>query len=445
MLGVCAQAAWSATCKPHHFRPPFFIKTMGACAFDPASLSFAGEPPEQARCLMRGMDRSRNLGPAMERLPSVLATRVGTETGLPSREALSALLSNEGLEWDFAASLWMPVSRAKDNDPNAPAARYFVIHDTSGPNYGHRSFPDNIDVSAKINNLAHFRCTDGWGKAHIVINRSGGILVNHDLSIPWRETKFEQAANFAGALRGLFLHVEMIQPRRGGRNDGQSPKPGFSAAQYDRLALIYVIASRRADRWLIPAFHAALDAQIRNGHDDPLNFEAERFADSLDRLLDRLDSGARIAAAAPAPASTRVPWGEIGVTIPAAGEPDSSVTSPDHPPTAPDAAAPGASAKSGPLAERPSSTVQLAGSGPNTESSIERKTVSAEHCQTRVVEGHRRRVCRTDVAESGDRGGRAHAVRSVGHGVWLKGGRPWHHAGYVRARHERSYTRHGRA
>jgi aryl-alcohol dehydrogenase-like predicted oxidoreductase len=28
-----------------------------------------------------------------------------------------------------------------------------------------------------------------------------------------RETKFEQAANFSGALKGLFLHVELIQPR----------------------------------------------------------------------------------------------------------------------------------------------------------------------------------------------------------------------------------------
>ena len=451
MLGVSTPAASSATCKPNHFRPPYVIKTMGPCVFDPASLSFAGAPAEQARCLMRGMDHSRNLGPAMERLPFTLAARVGSETGLPDRETLSALLSREGLEWDFAARLWTPLSRANDNDPNAPMARYFVIHDTSGPNYGHRPFPDDIDISGKINNLAHFRCADGWGKAHVVVNRSGGMLLNHDLSIPWRETKFEQAANFSGALKGLFIHVEMIQPRRGGSNDGQSPNPGFTTAQYDRLALIYTVASVRAERWLIPTFHAALDAEIRNGHDDPLNFDAERFADSLQRLLDRLDNGARIAAASPVAEPTPVPWGEIDGTLHAAVGPDSHLTSLADPGQVSDVPAPGAGANSGPPADRLATAAQLAGTGPKaetkaeSESSIERKTAGAGHCQTRFVKGHRRRLCRTDVAESRGRGISAHAIRSVDRGVWPKSDRPWHHARYVRARHERSYTRHGRA
>jgi hypothetical protein len=34
---------------------------------------------------------------------------------------------------------------ANDNDPSAPMARYFVIHDTSGPNFGHRAFPEEVD------------------------------------------------------------------------------------------------------------------------------------------------------------------------------------------------------------------------------------------------------------------------------------------------------------
>ena len=119
-------------------------------------------------------------------------------------------MSKQDFEWDFAANLWQPLSRANDNDPNAPMARYFVIHDTSGPNYGHRSFPPDIDVNPKINNLVRFKCPDGWGKAHVIVDRMGGMLLDHDFSIPWRETKFERAANFAGALKGLFVHVEMI-------------------------------------------------------------------------------------------------------------------------------------------------------------------------------------------------------------------------------------------
>ena len=232
-------------------------------------------------------------------LPPGLASRIGETTGLPSREALSAYLSKQNLETDFAAHLWQPLSRAHDNDPDAPMARYFVIHDTSGPTFGRHGFPDNInDESASFNNLKNFACSDGWGKAHVVVNRVGDMIVDHDFAIPWRATKFEQAAEFGGALQGLFLHVELIQPRQRGRGgDGHSPDPAFTPAQYDRLALLYTIASVRKGKWLIPAFHAAIDAEIPNGHDDPLNFDIDSFAGSLDRLAEKLGQPVVIQAA----------------------------------------------------------------------------------------------------------------------------------------------------
>jgi len=298
MLCGSVQAVLSEACKPGHYRPLFFLKTMGPCRFDMETMGFAGEPLEQAMCLMRGMDETRNLAPPLERLPVALASRIGETTGLPSREVLSGYLSKQDLEWNFAAYLWQPLSRARDNNPDAPMAKFFVIHDTSGPTYGRRGFPDDIDVNPKINNLQNFVCADEWGKAHVVINRSGGMLLDHELSTPWRETKFEQAAEFGGALKGLFLHTELIQPRRRGRGgDGHSPDPAFSPAQYDRLALLYTIASVRAERWMIPAFHAALDADIFNGHDDPLNFNIESFAASLDRLMEKLERPEQIQAA----------------------------------------------------------------------------------------------------------------------------------------------------
>jgi Protein of unknown function (DUF3141) len=175
-LSLSAQVARSAQCKPHHFRAPYFIKTMGRCGFDQATMSFHGDGVEQTRCLMRGMDETRNLGPQMAMMPAPLADRVGNEAGLPTREALSTYLSKLDLEWDFAQYLWLPVSRANDNDPTAPMARYFVIHDTSGPNFGHRAFPEEVDNgNSKINSLNKFKCSDGWGKAHVVINRSGDM------------------------------------------------------------------------------------------------------------------------------------------------------------------------------------------------------------------------------------------------------------------------------
>ena len=200
------------------------------------------------------------------------------------------MITQFGLAPQFADGLYGQVSRARDGDPFSPAARYFVIHDTSGPKLS--SFPANLDENAKINNLARFRCSDSFELAHAVINRKGGVFFGHDFGVPWRSTKFERALFFGIALKGLFLHVEMIQPRRRGPghhgNDIAAPDPGFTGAQYERLALLYTIASVRAGEWLIPAFHAVIDGDVRGGHDDPQNFELSAFAQALESVVDRL-------------------------------------------------------------------------------------------------------------------------------------------------------------
>jgi hypothetical protein len=420
MLGVSADAALSESCKPSHPRPTIILKDMGPCTFDPQNMSFRGEPAEQAKCLMRGMDASRNLVPTLDSLPPALASRIGADTGLPAREVLSALLSKQDLEWDFAAYLWQPLSRANDNDPNAPMARYFVIHDTSGPSFGRRDFPPDIDSNPKINNLENFKCPDGWGKAHVVVNRSGGMLLDHELAIPWRETKFERAVNFSGALKGLFVHVEMIQPRRsagrGWGNDAQTPNPSFTTAQYDRLALLYVIASVRAGHWLVPAFHAAIDANIRNGHDDPLNFDVDSFGNSLDGVMEKLQGPAEApsaAIAAPAGATDAL-VGPNPSAMPAAAEIAPSTTAAIVKPDTPARRLAENTPQSKPETERKSE--------PNTaqkneirieHKNNEREIASAEHCKTIVAKGHRRRVCWTDAAEKRGRGSRAHVVRAV--------------------------------
>jgi hypothetical protein len=295
--------AFAQRCQPHRPRPPIVLTTLGPCEFNPETFSFAGEPDRQAMCLMRSATARRNLGPHLETLPDALATRVGRPSSLPERDALAALLVEFGLVWDYAPFLWQPLSRARDNDPEAPQARYLVIHDTSGPNFGRRPFPANIDEHRSINNLGRFRCGDGWESAHVIINRMGAMMLGHELSQPWRAMRFERATRFGTDLKGLFLHVALIQPRRsrpgrGRGNDAVAPTPGFSDIQYDRLALIYTIASVRAGRWLIPAFHIAIDSGIRGGHDDPRNFEIAAFAASIERLANRLER-TRQAAEAP--------------------------------------------------------------------------------------------------------------------------------------------------
>src|SRR6202167_5861710 len=76
LVAACPVDAWATNCKPNHFRPTAFLRTMGRCNFDPVTLSFHGAPVDQARCLMRGVDASRNLGPVLESLPPGLANRV---------------------------------------------------------------------------------------------------------------------------------------------------------------------------------------------------------------------------------------------------------------------------------------------------------------------------------------------------------------------------------
>jgi hypothetical protein len=66
----------------------------------------------------------------------------------------------------------------------------------------------------------------------------------------------------------------------------------------------------------------------------------------------------------------------------------------------------------------------------------EHETV-AQHCTTRFLQGHRRRLCRPDAAENGGRTRRAPHVRAVDRRVPLKSDRPRHRTGDLHARHER--------
>jgi hypothetical protein len=275
-------------------RPPVVLKDMaGFCKFDPGTLTFAGTPAEQARCLLNPVQPVGRLGPAMETLPEAIEKRVGGNLDLPSHATLGALLRDRGATQDLIATLADPVSHAHDNDPLSRSATYVIFHDTSTPNYRTQPWPVSIDDDPKINNLARYECDNDIERAHVFINRTGAIFLAHDFTVPWRATKFETAKNYGSMLKGLFLHIELIQPRRalkgyGRRNDFMAPDPGFSQAQYDSLALVYAVASRRAGFWLIPAFHSVLDEGIRNKHDDPQNFQLETFAASLDHLVGEL-------------------------------------------------------------------------------------------------------------------------------------------------------------
>lgn len=267
--------------------------TTGVCRFDRSALTFAGTPVEQARCLLRPVGEWGKIGSASPDLPPWLAARVGKAVDVTSNVLRERLRSLKVSEAAVGGSLEAPVSRARGGVADAPLARYFVIHDTSAPWIGDGEFPADIDRSPAVNDLGRYAGLDAV--AHLFVNRKGGTLAGHDLSTPWRATKLESRVVGVPA-KGLFLHVELVQPRRrdprgGPKNDAIAPTPGFTPAQYEKLALLYVVASVRAGLWLVPAFHATLDEGIVDAHDDPQHFDLVRFDTAVSDLVGALAAG----------------------------------------------------------------------------------------------------------------------------------------------------------
>jgi hypothetical protein len=253
-------------------------ETVGHCRFDSKSLSFAGTAKEQARCLLRPVAKWGRVGTDPITLPNNLDGLIGNQVQI-SRQILETALRSKGFT---EATVGGPLDQGLSHGQ----ARYFVIHDTSSPWFGDRQFPSDIDTSESVNNLRQYAVRDAV--AHMFINRRGEMLVGHQLSVPWRATKLEREVGIPS--KGMFIHVESIQPRRrdpsgGPKNDAIAPEPGLTQEQYDRLALLYVVASSRSGIWMIPAFHAAIDEGISDAHDDPQNFELLKFDVSVGQLL----------------------------------------------------------------------------------------------------------------------------------------------------------------
>lgn len=266
------------------FLAPLSVRAeeIGTCRFDPATLSFAGSPLEQATCLLQHVGRSGVLSP--QPLPEVIR-KLMVDGGAPTqaqRDTAIAQLPQPYGAYARQVEDWS-ISRTEEGLP----AAYFVIHDTSQPFYGADPFPADVDHDARVNSFAGYARANPV--AHVFLNREGQIWAGHDFFNPWRATKLESFIVGPRA-KGRFVHIETVQPRRFAPGstwlgDTLAPEPGFSAAQYRMLAALYVYASARAGHWLIPAQHATVDGGVPEAHDDPQNFELERFAAELEKLV----------------------------------------------------------------------------------------------------------------------------------------------------------------
>src|SRR3984893_4103247 len=90
--------AFGKDCRPKRPLPAIVVTTMGPCNFDAESFSFAGDPAQQAACLVRPVARWAKLGPIRSSLPPVFAGRVGRASDLPNRTVLAALLGELHLD-----------------------------------------------------------------------------------------------------------------------------------------------------------------------------------------------------------------------------------------------------------------------------------------------------------------------------------------------------------
>jgi len=254
------------------------------CSFDQLHLSFVGSPVEQARCLLRFVKRLGNVDDIPTTLPPVLNGLLSAPQTLTVTKAqLRSHLQRHGIsESTVGGSVDDPVCRADTNNPSARLAQYFVIHDTSTKLHSGQTFDPNFVNTASWSGNALSSLLRG--KTHIYITRLGETLTDADYLTPRRATQFELHPAHT-LFRGLFLHHELVQPRMGpGTSDPESPDPGFTQIQYDRLALQYLLASVRRGSWMIPAFHCVLDLHVGD-HDDPQRFSLGQWDSALATTL----------------------------------------------------------------------------------------------------------------------------------------------------------------
>jgi hypothetical protein len=263
----------------------FLERPMNApCPFDAEQLTFTGSPAEQARCLLRFVKRAGEVDDMPAKLPQSVADLLSDPLNLGiTKTRLRSYLQKLGIpESTVGGSVTDRICHADDDNPSAPLARYFVIHDTSFKLAKGQTFdPAFINGATWSGNRLSALPR---GRTHIYVTRLGQTLTDVDYQAPWRATQFELKPKHTH-YKGLFLHHELVQPRMGpGKSDVEAPDPGFTQDQYARLALQYVIASVRRGNWMVPAFHCVLDLHVGD-HDDPQHFDLAAWGAALEKMV----------------------------------------------------------------------------------------------------------------------------------------------------------------
>jgi hypothetical protein len=271
LAAVCAALLWCMPAAKAADQP---------CPYNAAARSFVGSPLEQASCLMRPVREWNHVDEPPVWLPRPIVELIGKPVNLPVSK-FRAYLAALGLT---DSQVGGPLSDPLVATATRVTARYFVIHDTS--TCVGTFWPKDLDTVSSSFNRRIFDAD--LGRANTFVSRVG-VVRGNGFGVRRTGTKFTNALH--PDTNGLFLHVELYQPRmkrrpceeKGGAE--YAPVPGFTDQQYSQLALLYIAASMRKGEWLIPAFHAVIDLGIANGHDDPQNFSLDSWNNWLLRHL----------------------------------------------------------------------------------------------------------------------------------------------------------------
>jgi hypothetical protein len=248
-------------------------------------------PVEQAQMLLRRVMLTGKVSSELPYMDVEFSKRVGQKCSITRDQLRMYLERNHISEWEIGGNIDLPVSSVADGGGGRTYAKYMVIHDTSYPRY-ESNFPNNInDDTWEWNRL------NRWvgNVTHIFVNRIGDSKTITPFNEGMIGTKLERFVMGEAAAKGLYLHIELIQPRKsvkgyGRHNDAGSPDIGFTDAQYQRLALLYTTAAVRKGEYLIPGFHACIDSGIKYAHDDPQNFDLPKFFGYLNAIWTDLDN-----------------------------------------------------------------------------------------------------------------------------------------------------------
>lgn len=288
-------------CTENNGPPALFLqfRLPASVQFDFEELKYRGTIQEQTKLLLR---QPLSKGDVSCLPPDINGTFLNLLTyafKLDGNKLKQYLNANQIEVSEVGGDINEKISTIVNSKQQKINARYFIIHDVSYEETD-SIFPNNIDsASYEANQFAYWTHFQEVIKkryiAHIFVNRLGESKTYVNFKDKKGTTKFEQKEfNKMSGLAGLYVSVELVQPRLRPNTRTNyfslAPKEGFTKKQYERLALIYIVASFRNKGWLIPTFHICIDENLHpDSHDDPQNFHLPTFLENVLQIFDDIE------------------------------------------------------------------------------------------------------------------------------------------------------------